>query len=319
MAQTEDDNFFTKIEKLEKEKEKVIAEEKAALKKEVEKINQRLENEEIDWEEAEDLKEKAAKKHALNIKNRVAIIDNQIELLTRGEEGKTVKENNEDHDDQWFYKRRENRTTTHLVLAAGFNNALGRDQSLNDSDFKIGGSRFFEIGWAWRTRVFENSNWLRFRYGVSFQFNGLKPTDNRFFVQDGDITSLQEHRLDLDKSKFRMDNLIFPVHFEIGPSTRVDTDDRVWFSTKDRFKLGLGAFAGVNIGERQKLRFSENDEDVKQKLKGDYNTNELVYGLSAYMGWGGTAVYLKYDLNPIFEDPNPELYNVSLGLRFDLN
>lgn len=325
-AQEEQDSAQVKIERLEKQKEKIIAEEKEALKKEVEAINLRLEKKEIDWEQAEKLKGEAAKKHALNIKNRVGIIENQIALLKREEnevewEWDSEEEEeweDEDEDDSW-HKSRYSRTTTHLVLAAGFNNALTDGQSINDSDFKIGGSRFFEIGLAWKTRVFENSNWLRFRYGVSFQFNGLKPTDNRYFVDNDGLSELEEYPVDLDKSKFRTDNLVFPVHFEFGPSRKIETDNRVWYSTADRIKIGLGGYAGFNIGERQKLKFEEDGEDVKKKLKGDYNTNDFVYGLSGYVGWGATGLYVKYDLQPIFEDPNPELHNISVGLRFDLN
>ena len=36
------------------------------------------------------------------------------------------------------------------------------------TEIKIGGSRFFELGWAWKTRVFKESNWLRLKYGFSF-------------------------------------------------------------------------------------------------------------------------------------------------------
>ena len=323
-AQVEQDSTATKIEKLEKQKEKIIAEEKEALKIEVEAINLRLDNKEIDWEQAEKLKGEAAKKHALNIRNRVGIIDNQIALLKRDEnemewEWESDEEVGEDdHDDDWR-KSRYSRTSTHLVLAAGFNNALTEGQSINDSDFKAGGSRFFEIGIAWKTRVFENSNWLRLRYGVSFQFNGLKPTDNRYFVDNNGMTELEEYPLDLDKSKFRTDNLVFPVHFEFGPSRKIETDRSIWYSTANRLKIGLGGYAGINIGERQKLKFKEDGEDVKKKLKGDYNTNDFVYGLSGYMGWGSTGLYVKYDLQPLFKSPNPELHNVSIGLRFDLN
>ena len=319
-ARAQETPVAVQIERLEQQKEKIIAEEKGALKKEVEKINQRVEKKEIGWEEAERLKSEAAKKHALNIQNRVAIIDNQIALLSRedGDEDSDWDEEDED-DEEWYDKDKYDRTSTHLVLAAGFNNALTEGQSLNDSDFKIGGSRFFEVGLAWRTRVFEKTNWLRFRYGFSFQFNGLKPTDNRYYVTDGNLTELEEYPLDLDKSKFRMDNLIFPVHFEFGPYRKIDSDRGAWFSTKDKLKIGLGGFAGVILGERQKLKFEQDGEDVKQKLKGDYNTNDFVYGLSGYLGWGGTALYVKYDLNPIFEDPNPELHNMSIGLRFDMD
>jgi hypothetical protein len=54
-------------------------------------------------------------------------------------------------------------------------------------------------------------------------------------------------------------------------------------------------------------------------MKNDFNTNDLVYGLSGYVGWGATSLYAKYDLNPIFMEPNVEIRNVSLGVRFDLN
>jgi hypothetical protein len=325
-AGAQEQNNKEKIEQLQNQKEQIIAEEKESLKKEVEAINRRAEAKEIDWEEAEKLKSETARKHALNIQNRVAIIDNQIALLNRGseesegdEDQDANRDEQDEQDDNWYNKSHYSRTSTHLVVAVGFNNALTENQSINDSDFKAAGSRFFEIGIAWRTRVFERSNWLRLKYGFSFQFNGLKPTENRYFVDNDGITELVEYPLELDKSKFRMDNLVFPVHFEFGPSKKIESERSVWFSTKKQFKIGLGGYAGVNIGERQKLKYEEDGEDVKQKLKGDYNTNDFIYGLSGYIGFGGTSVYVKYDLNPIFDDPNTELRNISAGLRFDLN
>ncbi|MGB7841752.1 MAG: hypothetical protein WBL21_03100 [Salinimicrobium sp.] len=324
-AQEEQDSARVKIERLEQQKEKIIAEEKEALKKEVEAINSRLEKKEIDWEEAEKLKSETAKKHALNIKNRVGIIENQIALLKREEhevewewDADEDYDRGDDDDEDHWRKSHYSRTMTHLVVAAGFNNAITDKQALDDSDFEAGGSRFFEIGLAWKTRVFENSNWLRFRYGVSFQFNGLKPTKNRYYVDNGELSELVEYPVDLDKSKFRTDNLVFPVHFEFGPSKKIESDRSVWYSTANYLKIGIGGYAGFNIGERQKLKFEENGENVKKKLKGDYNTNDFVYGLSGYLGWGGTALYLKYDLQPLFDDPNPELHNVSVGLKFDI-
>lgn len=309
-----------KIKQLEKQKEEIISEEKEALKAEVEKINARLEKKEIDWEEAENLKSEAAKKHALNIRNRISIIDNQIALLKRENETDVFENDHENEEqDRWFHKYKYSRTSTHLVMAVGFNNALLEGQNMNDSDFKVGGSRFFELGIAWKTRVFENSNWLRVRYGFSFQFNGLKPTDNRYFVENGELTELEVYPLELDKAKFRMDNLVFPLHFEFGPSTKIESKRSVWYSTHKMLKVGLGGYAGFNIGERQKLKYEEDGEKVKRKLKSDYNTNDFIYGLSGYLGWGSTALYVKYDLNPIFKDPNPELHNISVGLRFDMN
>ena len=80
-----------KIEVLEKQKEKIKAEERDQLKLEVEAINKRLENGEITADEAERLKNLAAEKHAANIENRVAIVDNKIALLRRNTAGEVGK------------------------------------------------------------------------------------------------------------------------------------------------------------------------------------------------------------------------------------
>ncbi len=310
----------------EKKKQEIITEEKEKLRAKVEMYNAQVENKVITQEEAEKAKKKAAELHAKNIENRLAILENEFELEQRnegngnmvsiefGSDGKVLKVNSAERN-----RKYDNRTTSDLVLAVGFNNALSDGQSLNDSDFKIGGSRFFEIGWAWKTRVFDNSNWLRLKYGFSFQFNGLKPTDNRYFVEDGDLTELQEFEYDLDKSKFRMDNLVIPVHFEFGPSAKTETSRTIRYDADGKIKLGLGGYAGFNIGERQKLKYEIDGDKQKDKLKGSYNTNDFVYGLSGYLGWGGATLYAKYDLNPIFQDPNIELHNFSVGLRFDVD
>lgn len=313
----------TKEEILQNKREEIIKSEKEKLRYKIENINRQLENEVITPEEAEKRKKEAAELHAKNIENRIAIMENKFELDSRNdshtgyialsEDGLTIRVN------EGRERKYDKRTTSDIVFAAGFNNALTDEQSLNDSDFKIGGSRFFEIGWAWKTRVFDNSNWLRFKYGFSFQFNGLKPTDNRYFVNNDGVVSLEEFNYDLDKSKFRTDYLVAPVHFEFGPSKRHETDRTLRFSTEDKFRIGVGGYAGFSIGERQKLKYEIDGDKKKDKLKGDYNTNDFIYGLSAYMGWGGATLYAKYDLNPLFDDPNPEMHNFSVGLRFDVD
>ena len=318
-----DESGKTKQEILDDQIEKIKTEEKEKLRIKIENIDAKYANEKITKEEAEKLKKEAAEFHALNIKNRITILENKYELETRNDEDRTYIELSEDGVSFRVNAEREakydKRTTSDIVIAVGFNNALTDEQSLNDSDFKLAGSRFFEIGWAWKTRVFDNSNFLRLKYGFSFQFNGLKPTDNRYFVKDGDLTVFEEFDYDLEKSKFRMDNLVVPVHFEFGPSSVKETSEKIRYSTEGKFKIGLGGYAGFNIGERQKLKYKVDGDKKKDKLKGDYNTNDFVYGLSAYFGWGGATVYAKYDLNPIFQTPNVEYNNFSIGLRFDVD
>lgn len=339
----EETSITKKVKQLEKQKEEITKQEKRILKEEIKSINERLQNGLITEAEAQILKEEAARKRAMNIENRLAIIDNKIAFLKRNGEEVVELDSTEfktqfligfggedDEDERIFgirFKEKrdkkpikyDRRTYSDFVIAIGFNNALIDGQSLEDSPYRIGGSRFFEMGLQWRTRVFNNSNWLRLNYGLSFQFNGLKPDNNQYFVQNGNQTELQEFDVELNKSKFRMDNLVFPVHFEFGPSRFYQSEEKIRYSLRKQFRMGIGGYGGFNIGTRQKLKYTRDGEDVKDKLKRDYNTSDLIYGLSAYAGFDNTLLYVKYDLNPIFKDAVVEQRNISLGLRFDLD
>jgi len=327
-----------KIEILKEQKDKITSEEKDFLKKEVELIIKRFENGEITNEQAELLKKEAAKKRALNIENRTAIIDNKIALLKRNENGynaKTIKGektilrigSSEDSGDDFIFignpdndkpKKYDRRTYSDFVLAFGLNNAIIEGEKLDDSPYKFGGSRFLELGLAWKTRVFNESNFVRFKYGFSFQINGLKPTDNQYFVENGSETNLEVSPNDLKKSKLNITNLVVPIHFEFGPSKKTVNDNYFRYNTYNKFKFGIGGYAGFNVGTRQKLKYSVNGEREKDKIKSDYNTSNLVYGLSSYIAFRNVAIYAKYDLSPLFKDQAIEQNNVSLGLRFDM-
>ncbi|MCK0161800.1 hypothetical protein [Allomuricauda sp. F6463D] len=333
------EDYQKKIEALKIEKERIVEQEKDALKFEVREINKRVEKGDVSEMEAKSLKEEAAKRRALNIENRVAIVENKIVWLERNEgevlvltavdsldnDGISVglqiygKPTFNFNSKRWKRDMKyDRRTYSDFVFAVGLNNAVIEGQSLDESSYKIGGSRFFQMGWQWRTRVFKNSNWLRFNYGFSFQFNGLKPEGNQLFVQEGNQTVLEEFEYDLDKSKFRMDNLVFPVHFEVGPSRLTKTERTMRYSIRNQFRMGFGGYGGFNLGTRQKLKYNRDGDNVKDKLKRDYNTSSLIYGVSTYIGFDGILLYLKYDLNPIFKDAEIKQNNISLGLRFDI-
>lgn len=329
-----------KIERLKETIKKVEAEEKAFLKAEVEAIDARLKNGEITQEEAQDLKMEMAKKRALNIENRTAILTNKIALLERNEKGyneaeedgdqSVVRIGSQDGDDTFIYigkkkndkpkyRKYDRRTKSDFVLAFGLNNAITDGQNFDDTPYKIGGSRFFEMGWAWKYRLFKNSNFTRFKYGISLHINGLKPNNNQYFVKSGDQTILEEFPENLRKSKLTITNLVFPMHFEFGPSKKIEKDTYFRYSTKKQFKIGVGGYAGFNIGTRQKLKYDLDGERIKDKQKRGLNTTDLVYGLSTYVAFGDTALYVKYDLSPIFKNQIVDQNNISLGVRFDMD
>lgn len=320
----------SKIKLLEEVKSKIQEEEREFLKTEVKLINQQLEKGQITEDEADKLKKEAAKKRALNIENRLAIVDNKIALMKRNEAyyddnpseslnfgvsigsftGLTFNSRNKP-------RKFDKRTTSDLVFALGFNNAIGDGQKIGDA-YNFMQSGFVELGWAWKTRLFEDNNAVRLKYGFSVQWNKLTPKDDRFFVQNGNVTTLEVFPTELKESEFRITNLVVPIHFEFGPSKKIEGKNYFRYTTSKHFKVGIGGYAGLNIGTQQKIRFEENGDRVKQKIRRSYNATPFVYGLSAYVGYGTLGVYAKYDLNPLFEDQSFDQHNLSLGFRFDL-
>jgi len=330
-----------KIKALETTKEYVKTQEKEFLKETVEEINTKLDQGKITNEEAEDLKLAEAKKRALNIENRIAIIDNKIALLERNEEvtsevganldGFSISigkgEDSYEFDKSGIYigpqhkaipKIHDRRTSSDLVFAIGFNNAIIEGQSLSDSPYKIGGSGFVELGWAWKTRVFKNTNAVRLKYGVSIQWNKLDIKDNKILTETNNVVSLEENPFELNKSKFRTTNLVIPIHFEFGPSKKIERDTYFRYSTYNKFKIGIGGYAGINLASMHKIKYKIDGDREKDKEK-NFNTSPIVYGVSSYVSFGNVALYAKYDLSPLFKDQSIDQNNISLGLRFDLD
>ena len=155
---------------------------------------------------------------------------------------------------------------------------------------------------------------------MSLQYNNLRATDNRYFEENGDQTNLVTSPISLRESRFRNVNLVVPVHLEFDFTKKKMINDKPAFLTHKAFRFGIGGYAGVNIKSKQIMKFEDEDGNkVTQKTKGDFNVNDLIYGLSAYVGYDEISLYVKYDLNPIFEDNPVSQRNVSLGVRFDFN
>ncbi|WP_299888882.1 hypothetical protein [uncultured Lacinutrix sp.] len=326
-----------KAQKIEALKEKIRSDEKDALKYEVEQINTRVSKKEITYEEGEDLKQEVAKKRALNIEDRIAMLENKVAFNDRNNLpndfskkskkrfGITFGDNDAsftgvtviNSDDTKKPVKYDFRTVSGLVVSTGINNAIIDGQSLSDSPYKIGGSGFFELGFQWKTRILKNSNLARLRYGVSFQWNKYDLKDNKYFVQDGNTTTIEEFPQDLRQAKFRTTNIVVPLYLEFGQHGKVEKKDRIRYTHKG-FKFGIGGYAGFNIGAKQKLWYKDDGERTKQKIKQNYNVNPFVYGLGAYVGYGNLSLFAKYDLSETFKSNSIKQNNVSLGIRLDL-
>lgn len=330
-----------KIDSLKKERKKIETQEKENLKKALLSLEKTAVENDYSQQKIDSLKLDLAKTSTLNIQQRQAIIDNQIALLERNQSikeffkpvaietdtiintknilavrKKTTSESDTVAQKKERYKHSA-RTTSSWTLGFGFHNAIADGQSLDDSDFKIGGSRFIEIGFTYTTRIFNNSNLFYLKYGISYQSNGLKPENNLIFEENGSLTTLEEFDLELDKSKFRQDNLILPVHLQIGTTKYVYDDQGNRYFRPHKLKLGLGGYVGLNLNNTQKLKYNLDGQDIKFRQRDDFNTNNFLYGLSAYLGYENTALYFTYGLNDVFNSQPIDLNTLQLGIRFD--
>ncbi|KGO92208.1 hypothetical protein [Flavobacterium subsaxonicum] len=326
-----------KLDQFEKVKQNIIADEKYDLKKAVEKITAQLEEGSITPEQAQALKEEAAKKAALNIDNKVAIVDNQIALAKRDEVydfnanqgtyfemgfGNAYDDNGSfllgfNYNAKNRKKKYDKRTTSDVVLASGFNNTIGDGKTIGDS-YRFGKSGFAEIGIALKTRLFKDSYKVRLVYGLSYHFNTLSPKNNKYFVNNDGTTVLEEFPNKLKQSQMRFDNLVVPVHFEFGPSKKREYKDYFRYDTTNMLKVGIGGFAGINTGATQFLKYKAGGERFATRVRTDFNATKFVYGVSGYIGLGSISLYAKYDLNPVFTNSAAKDHNISLALRLDL-
>lgn len=319
------ETFATRAKAIALRIDQINKEEKEALKEEIEGVNRLLQSGQISAQEAEQQKAALSEARAKNIEDRVAeeqekldeLVKDQVDgrfapdssrTITLGIGGKSKKR-----------KAGEPRTTSQLVFATGFNH-LETNKSIAHSDYSVWKSGFVEAGLTMKTRIMKNNNLLHAKYGLSVMSNKLSPTDNRYFAVDGLKTELVEAPFSLKTSRMSNTYLTLPVHLEFDFGKPREIDGKRIFRSHQSFRLGVGGFIGGRISSRQVLKYTDaDDHHVKQITNGNYNTNDFIYGVSAYIGYSDLSLYAKYDLNPMFRNNDVEQRNVSLGIRFDFH
>lgn len=306
----------------------ISKEEKAALKAEVEAVDKQLADKQISAEDAAGQKAALAAARARNIETRTAVVQDELSTLISDKiEGKIKEEDSTNYFKMAFrYKKDKNerplgesRTTSQFVFAFGLNNVV-TNESMAHSDYRVWGSHFYEWGLTYNTRILKNHNLFHAKYGFSVQYNNLRPTDNRLHVEGGDQTVLVPYAVNLKESRLRNVNLVLPVHLELDFTRKRLDGDKVTFHTHESFRIGLGGYVGANLKTKQIIKFEdEAGNNVKQRTRGDFNVNDFIYGLSAYIGYDFASLYVKYDLNPVFQNNAVDQRNLSMGLRFDFN
>jgi hypothetical protein len=346
--------FGKKVEEITTGMEYLLAREKNELKILIDSLENAHNSNTISKEQLKELKqieaEKTAKKIELGLEiynsKLDSLIQNKVEIgskeITRKLDtinGKKVyvysKKYNTTHYDVPSFKiyksdldkieRKSKKTTSQFVFAMGLNNAIPENGNIENSDFRVWGSHFYEWGLTYNTRIFKNHNLVHAKYGFSVMYNNLRPTDNRYFVKNGNQTYLETSTFNLEESRLRNVYLTAPFHLEFDFSPKKYSKDGTtsYFRTHESVRLGIGGYAGVRVKSKQLLHYEVDGDKEKNKQKGDFNVSDFNYGLSTYIGYRATSLYLKYDMNPMFKKNSNinqvPLNNVSFGIRWDWN
>ncbi|PBJ11824.1 hypothetical protein [Flavobacterium sp. ACN6] len=320
------ETFESEAKRIAQKIEKITKEEKETLKEEVEAVNVQLSEGKITQEQADKRKKELAEARAVIIEEKITLAQNELnDLVQKKVDGKIKEDSSKVYMIRWkSYKHNkdsihgEKRTTSQFVFAMGLNNTMV-DGKLQDSNYSFIGSHFYEWGFTYNSRLMKNDNLLHAKYGLSLMYNNIRPTDNRSFVVNGDQTNLEVNSVNLNESRFRNVYLVAPVHLEFDFSKPVESNGKTYFKTHKSFRFGIGGYAGINVKSKQILKFEDEDLKYKTTIKGDYNVNNFIYGLSSYIGYRELSLYFKYDLNPLFQNNLIKENNISLGLRLDLN
>ncbi|PZD77696.1 hypothetical protein DNG35_07615 [Mesonia sp. K7] len=305
-SQVEKPKAQIKIEELQAQKETVEKLEKEKLKLKVKTINERLEAREISQEKADELKQEAAKLHAMNIENQYDLIDLNIDLIKRNQSESLAQD---------FYidigavltdtKKMSALDSIPRVFFPNTYVGLGISTVANQSQdaYENVGFNFF-AGVKFTTVFSRASPEYRLNYGLELTSNIVGIKDSKIFVNQANQAELVESPIELDRSSFSLVNLVVPVHFEFG-KTKIDySEDRAMYDLNSDWNYGIGGFLGVKIGFSQSFKYEDEGETVRQSIQRPYNTEDFLYGLSAYAGYGPLKLNIRYHLNSIFENSN---------------
>ena len=267
-------SFGKEVEEISLAMEYLLAREKGELKVVVDSLENAHNSNTISKEQLKELKqieaEKTAKKIELGLERYNSkldsLIQNKVEMGSKEFirkldtiNGKKVYIYSKKHNAAYFevpalkiyssvadkIERKSKKTTSQFVFAMGLNNAIPENGNIENSDFRVWGSHFYEWGLTYNTRIFKNHNLVHAKYGFSVMYNNLRPTDNRYFVKNGDQTDLATSTFNLEESRLRNVYLTAPFHLEFDFSPKKYSKDGTtsYFRTHESVRLGIGGYA----------------------------------------------------------------------------
>lgn len=314
------DTFDKDLQKLTQEIDSIVKAKNTALQMAIDKLNKQVENKELTKEQADAAKKKLAEKYAEELDYIVYKKTAELKSFAKNKKvvGKVIIK---DGDKDFSYtirvvkqKRKKKRIekSKHdnigrdLIMAIGINNVITgqKPESIDQSPYKIGESRFFELGLQWKAPVIKHKVYLR--YGGSFVWNTLKPKNNQIHAIVNDTIRFETSPYNMEDSKLRS------IWFKVPLSVEVDLPRR-W---DNHLRLAVGVYGKGRLVSKQKLEYDDNGHNAHSVVKGNWNQHRFNYGLTAEIGGSWWSIYANYDLAPVFM--HHDWHQASLGLKIEM-
>ena len=73
------------------------------------------------------------------------------------------------------------------------------------------------------------------------------------------------------------------------------TEDKIRYHLDKSLRIGVGGYGGFSLNTVLKLKYyNEEGELIKQKSKDGFDRNNLVYGVTSYIGFGDVLLYICF-------------------------
>ena len=207
--------------------------------------------------------------------------------------------------------KKKSRFDDGLNIDLGFNTFLNNENNMLDVvGLKPWGSRYVSLNPYYQMRVGREKSPFHIRTGLDFSFNNYM-FDRNYVMKDSEVlgnnyTVLVKDERNLEKSKLATSSVNLPLMLLL------DFDNK---KGKSAFRIGAGGFVGYRLGAHTKIKYNLEGDDVKDKDHGNFNLEDLQYGVKATIGIYGLDLFANYNLNELFKDNRGPKANVlSFGI-----
>jgi len=144
---------------------------------------------------------------------------------------------------------------------------------------------------------------LKLYYGLELAWNNFMFEGNNTIRKEADGVAFPTIAQEVEKSKLTIATIGIPFVPRV-----------TFYSEGGRkvFHLGVGPYVNYRIDSYAKVKFEDDDKD---RSRSNYYLNDVRYGLMAHIGIAKTSFFVKYDLNPLFqENRGPDVRALSFGI-----